>query len=127
MMNDLAQLLSNMYDEFNARNMEAVLAFMHPEVDWPNGWEGGRLNGKAAVRDYWVRQWAAITPTVEPQKITALPDGRVAVGVHQRVLDRDGNLLLDQIIHHIYTFEGNLVRKMDIEDWDSTIAHHSTE
>ena len=126
-MNDLAQLLSNMYDEFNARNMEAVLAFMHPEVDWPNGWEGGRLNGKAAVRDYWVRQWAAITPTVEPQKITALPDGRVAVRVHQRVLDRDGNLLLDQIIHHIYTFEGNLVRKMDIEDWDSTIAHHSTE
>jgi hypothetical protein len=26
---------------------------MHPEVDWPNAWEGGRVVGHAAVRDYW--------------------------------------------------------------------------
>jgi len=27
------------YAAFNARDIEAVLAVLHPDVDWPNGWE----------------------------------------------------------------------------------------
>jgi nuclear transport factor 2 (NTF2) superfamily protein len=105
-----------MYDDFNARNIDEVLAAMHPEVDWPNGWEGGRLTGSSAVRDYWTRQWAAISPTVLPQEISPLADGRMLVRVHQRVLDHAGNLLVDQMVNHIYTFEGDLIRRMEIEE-----------
>jgi ketosteroid isomerase-like protein len=59
-------VLTRAYAAFNARDIDAVLAAMDPDVDWPNGWEGGRVRGHDQVRDYWTRQWAAIDPTVEP-------------------------------------------------------------
>ena len=59
-------LLTRTYRAFNARDIDAVLAVMHPEVDWPNGMEGGRVRGHAAVREYWTRQWTMIDPHVEP-------------------------------------------------------------
>ena len=49
----------------NARDIDGRLA-MHPDVDWRNAWEGGRVRRHEQVRDYWIRQWAAIEPTVEP-------------------------------------------------------------
>ena len=35
---------------FNARDLDAAIALMHPEVDWPNAWEGGRVSGYPNVR-----------------------------------------------------------------------------
>jgi hypothetical protein len=36
------QLLRRAYEAFNARDIDAALALMHLDVDWPNGMEGGR-------------------------------------------------------------------------------------
>ena len=55
-----------MYAAFNERDIDGVLDAMTPDVDWPNGWEGGRVLGREAVRDYWSRQWAQIDPRVDP-------------------------------------------------------------
>jgi len=49
-------LLTGAYREFNARQIDAVLARMDPNVDWPNGMEGGRVHGHQEVRAYWIRQ-----------------------------------------------------------------------
>jgi ketosteroid isomerase-like protein len=38
------ELLKHLYDRFNARDMEAVLATMHRDVVWANGWEGGYVH-----------------------------------------------------------------------------------
>jgi NAD(P)-dependent dehydrogenase (short-subunit alcohol dehydrogenase family) len=51
--------------------------------DRPNAWEGGRMSGRVAVRDYWIRQRAAIDPKVTPPALATLPEGRVDVLVHQ--------------------------------------------
>lgn len=37
------------YRAFNARDISAAVELMHPEVDWPNAWEGGRVVGHEAV------------------------------------------------------------------------------
>jgi ketosteroid isomerase-like protein len=37
-------LLERTYAAFNARDIDAVLAVMHPDVDWPNGMDGGRVH-----------------------------------------------------------------------------------
>ena len=79
-----------MYAAFNARDIDGVLAAMTDDVDWPNAWEGGRLVGREAVRDYWTRQWAAIDPHVDPVEIGPRLDGRVAVEVQQVVRDLAG-------------------------------------
>src|SRR3712207_8558067 len=55
------------------------------DVDWPNGWEGGRVVGQDAVRGYWERQWAEIRPAVDPTSIRERADGTVEVGVRQVV------------------------------------------
>lgn len=108
------ELLAAIYAAFNAREMDAVLANLSPDVDWPNGMEGGRIHGRDQVRAYWTRQWAAMNPYVEPQHIEDDEDGRTVVEVHQVVRDLDGNLLVDQIVHHIYTIQNGLIERMVI-------------
>jgi hypothetical protein len=106
-------LLIGVYAAFNARDIEAVLARLHPAVDWPNGMEGGRVHGCPGVRDYWTRQWALIDPHVEPVGFRD-DAGRVVVDVHQVVRDRAGSLVADQRVQHVYAIEGGLIRRMDI-------------
>ena len=89
---------------------------MGPNVDWPNGWEGGRVVGLDNLRDYWLRQWSAIDPTVEPTGITERSDDSIEVRVHQVVRDLAGAVLSDREVRHVYTFLGDLVERMDIEE-----------
>ncbi|MBV8798670.1 MAG: ketosteroid isomerase, partial [Alphaproteobacteria bacterium] len=37
------ELLKRIYDEFNARKIESVLAALHEDVAWANGMEGGHV------------------------------------------------------------------------------------
>jgi hypothetical protein len=111
---DERQLLIEMYDKFNARDMDAVLARLHEDVSWPNGWEGGWLTGREAVRDYWTRQWAAINPKVEPVSFEDDDSGRIVVGVHQVVRDLEGNVMSDNLVDHVYEIADGLIRRMEI-------------
>ena len=107
-------LLSTAYNAFNARDIDAALTAMHPDVDWPNGMEGGRVHGHSGVRDYWTRQWGLIDPHVEPRRFTTDEAGQVIVDVHQVVRDRAGKLIADEMVQHVYRIEDGLVRSMEI-------------
>ena len=111
-------ILKQTYQHFNDRNIDATLTVMHPEVDWPNGMEGGIEHGHEAVRNYWTRQWMLIDPHVEPLQFNREKEGRIDVTVHQVVHDMDGNLLIDQHIHHIYTIKDGLIKSMEIRKTD---------
>jgi ketosteroid isomerase-like protein len=113
-MMDDQELLRYAYAAFNARNIDAALATMHPDVEWPNGMEGGTVHGHQGIRAYWTRQWTLIDPHVEPVGFEPLYDGRIAVDVHQTVRDREGNLLVDQHVQHVYRIEDRRVRSMEI-------------
>jgi ketosteroid isomerase-like protein len=107
-------LLRRAYEAFNARDIDSALALMHPDVDWPNGMEGGRVLGRAAVRGYWTRQFQVIDSRVEPESFTTDADGRVAVDVHQVVHDAAGELLSDGHVKHVYTVRDGLIERMEI-------------
>jgi nuclear transport factor 2 (NTF2) superfamily protein len=106
--------IKSLYEAFNAREIDRALAAMQPDVDWPNGWEGGRVHGREAVRDYWTRQWKVLDPVVTPVGFQADEAGRIAVDVHAVVRDREGKLLADEWIQHVYTIESGLIRSMEI-------------
>ena len=108
------EILRQLYAAFNARDLKTALALMHPDVHWPNGWEGGWVEGREGVRRYWERQWAAIDPHVEPRAFRREPDGRIAVSVHQVVRDRTGHVLADQLVEHVYQLQDGTIRRMDI-------------
>lgn len=107
-------LLRRAYEAFNARDTEAAIALMHPDVDWPNAIESTRVHGHAAVRDYWTRQFETISSQVTPRRFTTTADGRIAVDVHQVVHDTAGNLLADTTVEHVYSIRDGLIARMDI-------------
>jgi hypothetical protein len=113
---DYERLLRTLYANFNAREVDAVLAATTADVDWPNAWEGGRVHGREAVREYWRRQWAEIDPTVEPRSIVTRPDGRVAVEAHQVVRSLEGELVGENDVVHVYELRGRVVNRMTVEE-----------
>jgi organic hydroperoxide reductase OsmC/OhrA len=117
------QLLRRLYAAFNARDVDAVLGAMRPDVDWPNVIEGKRAVGHDAVRAYWAAQFATIDPRVEPEGFRARDDGRIAVDVHQIVRSLDGEVQADTRVVHVYAVGGDgLIARMDVEQ--PPHAHH---
>lgn len=115
-MPDPKQLLWKVYEAFNAREIDEVLAHMCDDVVWPNGMEGGVVHGHGGIREYWTRQWAMINPTVIPLSATEEPDGRLNLEVHQRVLDLQGAVLADKTVHHVYQLRDGYIASMEIRD-----------
>ncbi|HZQ54613.1 MAG TPA: nuclear transport factor 2 family protein [Bryobacteraceae bacterium] len=115
-MPDDVELLRRVYALFNSREIVSVLAAMHPDVVWANGMEGGHVHGRDEVRSYWNRQWAVIDPHVDPVEISSNNKGKVVVKVHQVVHDRDGNLLANRIVLHVFEVRNGLIQRFDIGD-----------
>lgn len=116
-------MLPAIYAAFNRRDVELVLAAMCPDVDWPNGMEGGRVHGRAEVRAYWRRQWTMVDPHVEPVRLEDDPSGNTIVDVHQVVRDLSGNILKDHIVQHVYSFKDGLIQRMEIRTPDIEPLH----
>ena len=110
------ELIERAYAAFNARDIDAVLDVLHPDVEWANGMEGGSVHGHDGVRAYWRRQWTMIDPRVDPVRIVRNADGSFVVDVHQVVRDLDGTVVADRVVQHVYVFEHDLVRSMRIRE-----------
>jgi hypothetical protein len=110
---DRVAILRRLYDAFNVRDVDAVLAQLTDDVVWPNVLDGTTLHGRDDVRAYWQRQFAEIDPRVEPVSFVRADDG-VAVEVHQIVRTLDGENRSDTHVAHIYRFRGDLVAEMHV-------------
>lgn len=108
------ELIRKAYKAFNDRDTETVLSLLHPNVQWPNGWEGGYVHGRDAVRDYWLRQWKELNPVVLPLSFHRNGKGQTEVTVRQTVKDLAGNLLVDGEVMHVYTINDGLIEAMQI-------------
>jgi hypothetical protein len=110
------ELIKKAYAAFNVRDIDGALATMTPDVNWPNGMEGGTVHGHDGVRAYWTRQWGVLDPHVEPKKIETDSSGRIVVRVHQVVHEVSGKLLLDRMVEHVYTLKNGLIQSMEIRE-----------
>jgi hypothetical protein len=102
------------YAAFNARDIDAALANMTPDVAWPRAFKGDFVEGPPAVRAYWTEQWSEIDPHVEPVSFHPDEAGRILVEVHQVVRDLAGVLLADQQVAHLFTLAHGLIQKMEV-------------
>jgi ketosteroid isomerase-like protein len=105
-------LLERAYERFNARDIDALLAMMSDDVEWPDVAQGQVLRTKDAIRSYWEAQFAVANPVVTPTGFIDVDDDLVAV-VDQVVLDFEGNAVVPRAtVFHRYSFDGDLVRRM---------------
>ena len=122
MADDIA-VLSAMYERFNARDIDGVLGALTDDVAWANGMEGGHVHGREGVREYWARQWAIVSPHVEPVSFDRAPDGSIVVEVRQSVRDLQGRPLQDQThglkdktVGHVFHLQNGKVTRFDIRE-----------
>ena len=121
------QVIHQIYNGFNARDMEGVLALLTDDVAWANAMEGIHVHGKDAIRDYWTHQWSVIDPHVEPLKIAKAADGSLVVDVHQVVKNLEGQTLIDETVKHAFRLDGGRVQRFDIQsDTQLTGIHSAT-
>ena len=121
------QVIHQIYNGFNARDMEGVFALLTDDVAWANAMEGTHVHGKDAIRDYWTHQWSVIDPHVEPLKIAKAADGSLVVDVHQVVKNLEGQTLIDERVKHAFRLDGGRVQRFDIQsDTQLTGIHSAT-
>ena len=112
-MNELHVFFETLYDNFNARNIDAVIANMTEDVQWANGMEGGYVYGHEGVKQYWTRQFKLVSSKVIPLEIKKENDS-VHIKIHQVVHDLNNKLLADQIVTHIFYLKEGKISRFDI-------------
>ena len=122
-MSNNIEVLKRIYDHFNARDIDGVLAVLADDVAWANGMDGGHVHGHEAVRAYWTRQWTMISPHVKPVRLTEAADGAIVVEVQQSIRDLEGKPLpnqtlglKDKTVTHVFRFQDGKVTRFDIQD-----------
>jgi ketosteroid isomerase-like protein len=117
------KILERLYDRFNARDIDGVLVALTEDVAWANGMEGGHVHGHEAVRDYWTRQWAMVSPRVEPVGFARTADGAILAEVLQIIRDLEGRPLegqthglKDKTVGHVFRLRDGKVARFDIQD-----------
>ncbi len=108
------ELLRAAYAAFNARDIDAALALMTPDVVWPRAFKGGFVHGPEEIRAYWTEQWSEINGQVEPVTFYPEDTGQVLVEVHQVVRDLAGVVLADEHVGHRFTIEHGLIKAMEV-------------
>jgi ketosteroid isomerase-like protein len=117
------EILKRIYDRFNARDIDGVLAALADDVAWANGMDGGHVHGREAVRAYWTRQWTMVSPQVEPVGFHRAADDAIVAEVRQSVRDLEGKPLQgqthglkDKTVGHVFRFRDGKVTRFDIQD-----------
>lgn len=120
---DDVKIVERLYDRFNARDIDGVLAALTDDVAWANGMDGGHVHGHDGVRDYWTRQWAVVSPHVAPVGFQRRADGAIVAEVVQTIRDLQGNPLegqthglKDKTVGHVFHLRGGKVARFDIEE-----------
>lgn len=116
------ELLRAAYAAFNARDLDAALATMAPDVAWPKAFVGGVARGHQEVRAYWTQQWSEIDPRVEPTTFHPEGDGRILVHVRQIVRDLGGAVVAEGTVGHRFTVESGLIRAMEVCSLPPTVG-----
>lgn len=114
------QVIKEIYDRFNARDIDGVLIALTSDVAWANAMDGGHVHGHEALREYWTRQWSMVSPQVEPIAFQQTENDTILVEVIQSVFDLNGQPLTgqthglkDKTVMHVFQMDNGKVKRFD--------------
>ncbi|ALL13063.1 nuclear transport factor 2 family protein [Caulobacter henricii] len=107
-------LLAKAYDAFNARDAAALGAVLHDEAQWPDSLEGGQVQGRQAVIDYFARQFDLMQLDARLVTVREEPPARIVLEIQYAVRSREGQLWSDTRAVLAYDFADGLIRRMTV-------------
>jgi hypothetical protein len=110
------ELIKQLYEDFNARRVDPVLAKLTEDVMWANGMDGGYVHSHKDVRDYWERQWAVLNPHIQPVSFRETEEGSVVVDAlfTGGPLEDQTPRFKDMPVGHVFHLKEGLVFRFDI-------------
>ncbi|NBB16228.1 hypothetical protein GVN21_12750 [Caulobacter sp. SLTY] len=106
-------LLTRFYKALDQRDVEGIVATLHPDVDFPDQIDGGRRRGVAALRDYWTNAFTMIHAISTPSAFKALGDSAMLATVHHHVSSLAGKLWYEGTVQYRFEFRDGLIVRMD--------------
>lgn len=108
--------IAQLYEAFNTRAFDRVIAGMTSDVSWPDEIEDRRLEGVDAVRDYFEKATAPLRVRHQPIALFTPGPGQVEVLTRQTVVSAaDGSLWSSLRVRHRFTLRDGLITRLDSE------------
>ncbi len=107
------RLILRFYKALDAKDVDAVMALVHPDADLPDQLDGARLQGAAAIRAYYQRAFGMIIAESTPVTFQDGPDDSLDVRVHHHVTSLEGGLWADEPSDYRFLFRDGLIARCD--------------
>lgn len=115
-MTDRETRIADLRTAINGRDFEAALALLHPDVDWQDIVNGGRLHGLTAVRAYWTKISDLFTTGASPITYRLIGDDRIAARMLHSVVGKQGKSWGEEALTQVFTFRDGLIIRMDLDE-----------
>lgn len=112
-MPDSLATIDALWPALTARDLDAVVALLHPDVDWQDNLNGGRRVGRDAVRAYLSEVMATVVIVSTPIDIMPSGPDRYLARVNHVVRNQDGQLWGQEIVSHVLMLRDGLIVRMD--------------
>ena len=109
-------LIVRLHDALDRRDLDAVVALMHPDARFRNYLDEGEIVGAAAARDFYQRLFETVAPDIDVLAMTPLPGGRLRAELQVSVHDRSGHLWSDSRVTATYTVVDGLIQAVELAD-----------
>lgn len=108
------ELIKQLYEDFNTRKVDSLLAKLTEDVMWANGMEGGYVHGHPSLRDYWERQWSSLNPQIKAVGFSKTEEGSILVDAlfSGKCLEQE---FKDMPAGHVFHIKNGLVSRFDIQ------------
>jgi ketosteroid isomerase-like protein len=106
-------LIVQYYDAIERRDIEAILATIHPDVRFQDFLESGQIEGLAAARDFYQRMFA-FAPALDLITVDTLPDERVRAVFQSSIHSPSGHLWSDTRLEAVYTLADGLIQGIEL-------------
>lgn len=106
-------LLTRFYRSLDVQDVEAVMATLHPDADFPDQIEGGRRVGHDDLRDYWLSAFKIIRTENSLVSTRDLDGGDLEAVVTHHVTSLGGKLWHDGPSTYRFRFRDGLIAGME--------------
>ncbi|MDP2258729.1 MAG: nuclear transport factor 2 family protein [Caulobacter sp.] len=112
-MPDPRAVIDALWPALTARDIDAVVALLHPDVDWQDTLNGGRRVGRDAVRAYLSEVMATVVVVSTPINVMRTGPDRYLARVNHVVRNSTGQFWGQEIVNHLVSLRDGLIVRMD--------------